>query len=55
MWFMPMANMWWTQTPMPTTPVRTVDAATHGYATMGRRANTGKSIEIIPVAGRKTM
>ena len=29
-WFIPMANMWWTQTPIPTMPVSTVEAATQG-------------------------
>ena len=38
MWLMPMANMWWTQTPMPTAPVSTVDAATKRWPTIGRRA-----------------
>ena len=29
-WPIPTANMWWTQTPIPTRPVITVDAATSG-------------------------
>ncbi len=27
-WVIPVANMWWTQTPKPTTPVSTVAKAT---------------------------
>src|SRR5579885_2355751 len=34
---MPTVNMWCSHTLKPTTPVRIVDMATYGYATMGRR------------------
>src|SRR5262249_29139733 len=52
---MPVANMWWTQTPKLMKPMATSAVTIHRYPAMGRRENTGMIIEIIPVAGTKRM
>ena len=51
----PVANIWCTHTPKPMKPVATVESATQVWPTIGRRLNTGKIIESIPVAGRNRM
>src|SRR5262244_3569761 len=51
----PVANMWWTHTPKPTSPVATVASATNVCPIIGRRENVGMTIDSIPVAGKNTM
>src|SRR6202046_3707280 len=47
----PVANMWCTQTPKPSTMVATVANATTLYPTSGRRQNTSKPSDTITIAG----
>src|ERR1700691_5891490 len=44
----PVANMWWTHTPKPTSIVDTVEMATSVQPTNGRRQNTGRSARPLP-------
>ena len=51
----PVANMWWTHTPEPTTPVATVANATKVYPASGRRQKVGIMSDASPIAGSTTM
>src|SRR6201996_9847146 len=48
----PVANMWCTHTPKPSTMVATVASATTLYPTSGRRQKTGKPSDTMPTPGR---
>src|SRR5690348_5700433 len=48
----PVANMWCTHTPKPSTIVATVATATTVEPTSGRRQNTGNPSDTMPIAGR---
>ena len=49
---MPDVNMWWAQTPKPTKPMNTPEKMMAVWPKRGRRVNTGRISETMPMEGR---